>query len=102
MRGQTLSIEADAVTPINDRLAPTSKIRDVTGTPFAFRNPTVLGQAFEKTDGVFDINYILLPVQKGMKRCARFHDPESGRTMTLATTAPGVQFYNGHKIYEQD
>ena len=102
VRGQMLNIEADAVTPTNDHLASTGEIRDVTGTPFDFRKPTVLGQAFEKTGGVFDINYILRPVQKGIKPCARFHDPESGRTMTLATTAPGVQFYNGHKIYEQD
>jgi aldose 1-epimerase len=102
VRGQTLSIEADAVTPTDDRLAPTGEIRDVTSTPFDFRKPTVLGQAFEKTAGVFDINYVLRPVKKGMKPCARFHDPESGRTMTLATTAPGVQFYNGHKINEQD
>ena len=34
VRGQTLSIEADAVTPINDCLAPMGEIRDVTGTPF--------------------------------------------------------------------
>ena len=102
VRGQLLTIGADAVTPTDDRLVPTGEIMDVTGTPFDFRMPTVLGQAFDKTKGVFDINYVLRPMEKAMTPCARFHDPESGRTLTLATTAPGLQFYNGHKIFEQD
>jgi len=102
VRDQQLSIESDKVTPTNDRLAPTGEIRDVAGTHFDLKSPMILGQAFEKTSDVFDINYILRPSQNEMKPCARFRDPESGRTMTMTTNAPGLQFYNGHKIYEQD
>jgi aldose 1-epimerase len=102
VKEQHLTIEADAVTPTDDRLIPTGDIMDVTGTPFDFREYRVLGQVFEKVEGVFDINYILRPKQNGLKPCARFHDPQSGRTMTMETNAPGVQFYNGCKIYDQN
>jgi len=100
--GQELSIAADKVTPTNDRICPTGEIMDVTGTPFDLRQSTVLEAAFEKTDGVFDINYVLDSTKPGLKPCARLRDPNSGRIMTIATTLPGVQFYNGHKIFEQN
>jgi aldose 1-epimerase len=100
--GQELSIAADMVTPTNDRICPTGEIMDVTGTPFDLRQSTVLGTAFERTDGVFDINYVLDSTKTGLKPCARLHDPNSGRVMIIATTLPGVQFYNGHKIFEQN
>ena len=102
VRRQELSIAASQVTPTDDRLCPTGEIKDVQGTPFDLREPTLLSTAFDQTGGVFDINYVLDPNKTGMKPCARLRDPESGRTMTIATTLPGVQFYNGHKIYEQD
>ena len=100
--GQELSIAADTVTPTNDRLCPTGEIMDVTNTPFDLRQPTVLGAAFERTDGVFDVNYVLDSTKTGLKPCARLRDPDSGRVMTIATTLPGVQFYNGHKLFEQN
>lgn len=104
IRGQRLTIAADAVTPTDDNLAPTGEIKAVAGTPFDFREPTVLGDAMEKAQGVFDINYVLRPVEETshLKTCARLEDPASGRSMSLATTAPGLQFYNGHKIFEQN
>jgi len=100
--GHELSIAASKVTPTDNRLCPTGEIRDVAGTPYDLREPTLLRTAFDKTGGVFDINYVLDPAKTEMKPCARLRDPESGRTMTIATTLPGVQFYNGHKIFEQN
>jgi len=99
---QELAILSDQVTPTDDRLCPTGDIMDVETSPFDFRSPQKLGQAFEKMDGIFDINYALKPSSDGLSPCAQFHDPVSGRTMAMATTLPGLQFYNGHKIYEQD
>lgn len=102
VQNQMLRIESDAMTPVDDRMAPTGEIRDVKGTPFDLRSPTLLGPAFDRVNGVFDINYVLQPGQKELKPCACFHDPESGRTMTMATNAPGLQFYNGCKIFDQN
>lgn len=102
IRGQRLTLAADTVTPTDENLAPTGELLDVADTPFDFREPTLLGAAMEKTDGVFDINYVLRPTEAALKPCARLEDPASGRSMTMATNAPGLQFYNGHKIFEQD
>lgn len=102
IRGHELTIEADSVTPVDDRLAPTGEIMDVTGTPFDFRTPTPLDSEKEKVNGVFDINYVLRSAPGEMKRCVHLRDPGSGRTMTMATNMPGMQFYNGHKIYDQN
>jgi len=101
-RGQELIIEADYVTPTDDRLAPTGEIIDVSNTPFDFRQSTVLGQAFDKTKGIFDINYVLQKKSNEITSCVWLHDPDSGRTMTIGTNAPGIQFYSGHKIYSQN
>jgi aldose 1-epimerase len=101
VRGHELTIEADAVTPVDERLLPTGEIMDVTGTPFDFRNPTVLDSVTDRGNGVFDINYVLRSAIGDIKSCARLRDPYSGRTMAMATNMPGLQFYNGHKIYDQ-
>jgi len=100
--GQELSIEADMVTPTNDRLCPTGEIKDVTGTPFDLRQSTLLGPLFEKNEGVFDINYVLDTKKTGLRPCAHFRDPKSGRVLEIRTNQPGVQFYNGHKLFEQN
>lgn len=102
IRGHKLAIAADAVTPTDENLAPTGEIMAVADTPFDLREPTLLGAAMEKTGGVFDINYVLRPSEERLKPCARLEDPASGRRMAIATTAPGLQFYNGHKIFEQE
>ncbi len=100
--GQELSIAADQVTPTDERLCPTGTIASVAGTVFDLRTPTRLEAAFEKAGGVFDINYVLDQETAGLKPCARLHDPKSGRTLTMATTQPGVQFYNAHKLFDQE
>lgn len=100
--GQQLSINADMVTPTDERLCPTGALMDVAGTSYDLRELTLLGPAFQANDGIFDINYVLDLTGTSMKPCARFQDPESGRTVTIATTLPGVQFYNGHKLFDQN
>jgi len=99
---QLLIINADTVTPTDGRLCPTGDFLHVAGTPYDLREPTLLGAAFQKNDGIFDINYVLKPKENSMAPCASFRDPKSGRTMTIATTLPGIQFYNGHKLFDQN
>lgn len=104
VRDQELTIEADAVTPVDDSLRPTGEIADVTGTAFDLRTPTLLGEAFSRVNDVYDINYVLRKnavSADDMVACARLRHPQSGRTMDIATNQPGVQFYNGFKISDQ-
>jgi len=105
VRGQELTIEADAVTPVDGALRPTGEITDVAGTAFDLRTPTLLADAFGRVNDVYDINYVLrgsVVPDDDMAPCARFRDPQSGRTMDIVTNQPGVQFYNGFKVYDQN
>lgn len=105
VRDQVLTIEADAVTPVDDKLRPTGEIMDVSGTTFDLRKPTLLGEAFAKVDDVYDINYVLRRQDvpgDALLPCACLHHPESGRTMDIATNQPGIQLYSGFKVYEQN
>jgi len=97
-----LTIHADQITPVDECLAPTGAIATVANTPFDFRQPTRLADAMARTEGVFDMNFVLRDSGAELRPCAKLRDPESGRTMTIETNMPGVQFYNGHKIYEQN
>lgn len=95
-----LTIDADAFTPIDSNLIPTGELRPVSGTPFDFRGGKLVGQDLRSDDEQirlatgFDHNFVLSG--DGLKRAAVLSHPGSGRTMTVHTTKPGVQFYSGN------
>ena len=110
---QELQIFADKMTPVDADLITTGEFRDVTGTPFDFRQATVIGKRIDdvsdeqiKLGGGYDHNFVLneVPVQTDKGENAHFHfrpaavvrDPASGRQMRVFTTEPGVQFYAGN------
>lgn len=94
--GQLLSLDAGFYLPVDDRLIPTGEVRSVAGTAFDFRTLRPIGAALPDAGG-FDHNLCLSsPVAAdGLRPCLRAVDPLSGRSMTLATTEPGVQLYTG-------
>lgn len=102
IRNHELQIEADSITVTDENLVPTGEIKSVAGTPFDFREPVLLDAAMKKTGDVFDINYVLKSTAEDMAPCAILRHPQSGRCMRIATNQPGLQFYNGHKIYDQN
>jgi aldose 1-epimerase len=73
----------------------------VQGTPFDFRKPTAIGARIQDTNeqlkiaGGYDHNFVLNGAV-GMHMAARVIDPKSGRTLTVTTSEPGVQFYSGN------
>lgn len=88
---------ADAYTPVDGELIPTGEVKDVTGTPFDFRTPRVLGDQIAGNEGGFDHNM----VTKNEKspefiQIARVKHPATGRTLEMMSDAPGVQFYTGN------
>jgi aldose 1-epimerase len=99
---ETLTLNADAFTPVNADLIPTGEIKPVAGTPFDFRQPTVIGSRIDadneqlKVAGGYDHNWVLNGSDGVMKLAAKVSDPKSGRTLTVTTTEPGVQFYTGN------
>ena len=99
--GHELTIEADRFTPIDETLIPTGELAPVEGTPFDFRQPTLIGARIDQVSNEqlvfgkgYDHNWVTNG--DGFRRVARARDPKSGRTLEVATTEPGLQFYSGN------
>jgi aldose 1-epimerase len=100
--GHQLTINADRYTPVDDTLIPTGELASVAGTPFDFRQPTAIGARIDQNDDQlkkgpgYDHNWVLNRKGSGLDVAARLTDPKSGRTLEIATTEPGLQFYSGN------
>ena len=103
IRQHQLQLNADFYTVLDDSFALTGEIRPVEGTPFDFRQPTVVDsrvddEAFVPGWGL-DNNWCIRKHQKGELALAGYiYEPESGRKMEVLTTHPGVQIYSGNWI----
>jgi aldose 1-epimerase len=100
---QKLRIWAKRYTPVNATLIPTGQIAPVAGTPFDFRKSTAIGKRIRQGNQQliygrgYDHNWVLDRAPgNGLQRAARARDPHSGRTLTVSTTEPGLQFYSGN------
>jgi len=119
---QLLTIDADRYTPTDETQIPTGELAPVEGTPFDFRKPTAIGARIDANDEQvrrghgYDHNFVLRSASGGSasggsaslsgersaaaapRHAARLVDPSSGRTLDVATTEPGVQFYSGNNL----
>jgi len=99
---EILTIPADRYTPVDAGLIPTGELASVAGTPFDFRTPTAVGARIDapnqqlKLAGGYDHNFVLNDSSTALHLAARVVDPSTGRTLTVTTTEPGVQFYSGN------
>jgi aldose 1-epimerase len=99
---QYLTIEADAITPVDKGLIPTGKLLDVTKTPMDFRNPTAIGarinDPFEQLifGKGYDHNWVLKNYDGKVRKVAELYEQKSGRLMSVYTDQPGLQFYSGN------
>ncbi len=99
---QEIRLAADTFTPIDGTLIPTGEIRSVSGTAFDLRSLTPIGEKISANDnqlhlaGGYDHNFVLRGTPGTLREAAYALDPESGRTLTVLTTQPGVQFYSGN------
>src|SRR6202789_1065186 len=102
--GDVLTIPADRYTPVDATKSPTGELAGVGGTPFDFRKPTAIGARIHDTNeqlkigGGYDHNFVLNGMGDGLHLAAKAYDASSGRTLTVTTTEPGVQFYSGNSI----
>jgi len=100
--GHELTIRADRFTPIDATLIPTGELAPVQGTPFDFRKPTAIGARIDQkheqlANGKgYDHNWVLNRNGQGLEPAVRVVEPKSGRTLDIATTQPGLQFYSGN------
>jgi len=100
--GHELAIDADRFTPIDATLIPTGELAPVAGTPFDFRTPMAIGARIDQPNDQlangkgYDHNWVLNRTGAGLQHAARVVEPTTGRTLDVATTEPGIQFYSGN------
>ncbi len=97
-----LQLNASRFTPIDANLIPTGELRGVEGTAFDFRTPVAVGARIGQDDRQlvlgrgYDHNWVLEGEPGTLRWAARVHEPNSGRSMEVLTTEPGIQFYSGN------
>jgi aldose 1-epimerase len=99
---QLLTVNADAITAVDDKNVPTGEMRPVAGTAFDFRKPTPIGAhindpdpAIQRAKG-FDQNYALNGAPGTLRLAARLEDTKSGRMLEEWTTQAGLQVYSAN------
>ena len=105
-----VTINADFFTPIDEVSIPTGEIAKVEGTPFDFRTAHTVGSRIDDTDNEqirigagYDHCFVLNKREAGtLTFAAKCVEPQSGRSLEVYTTEPGVQVYtaNWHNGFE--
>lgn len=98
---QVLTLPGRFFNPDDAESIPTGEKRSVEGTPMDFRKPKPICQDI-------GADYEPLRLQSGYDHnwevfcdpCAILVDPVSGRSMTVTTDCPGIQFYAGNYLDE--
>jgi aldose 1-epimerase len=101
-----VTINADQYLPVDKNLIPTGKLADVTDTPFDFRKPRLLAQDINsdheqiRRGNGYDHHFALnTHAQSGeLSFAARVLHPQSGRTIEVYTTEPGIQLFTGNNL----
>ncbi len=100
--GHLLELHADHYTPVNANLIPEGELAPVAGTALDFRKAAVIGARIHDSNeqlkrvGGYDHNFVVNGPAGTLRPAAVVTDPGSGRTMTVETTEPGIQFYSGN------
>ena len=99
-----LMLKADHFTPVDATLIPTGDITPVAGTPMDFTEPRRIGARINgdteqlKFGLGYDHNWVLStegPAEQ-LELAASVYAADSGRTMSIYTDQPGIQFYSGN------
>jgi aldose 1-epimerase len=114
---QIIQINADKYTPTDSTQIPLGYEASVFGTPFNFTRPYPMGARIDDVSAPthapaqynqlliaqgYDFNWVLnkqTPATTGpdgLNFAAKAYDPGSGRTMSVWTDQPGVQFYTSN------
>ena len=98
LRAEQFVVVSDAA------MIPTGELRSVEGTPFDLRRPKRIADEIDAPDeqlrfgGGYDHCWVLLGNAGEMREAARVEHPVTGRTLSVLTTEPGVQFYTGNSL----
>jgi aldose 1-epimerase len=97
-----ISINADGFLPVDATLIPTGEIKNVTGTPFDFRQAKALGKDITAKDeqlkrGLgYDHCWVLNNQNQGIRLAASAYNIETGRLLEVFSDEPAIQLYTGN------
>ena len=83
-----LQLAASAFTPVDAESIPTGEVAPVDAAR-DFRTARAVGPA------VYDCNFAIDGWDGSLRHAGTLRDPQSGRTLVVETTQPGVQLYTG-------
>lgn len=101
---QGIQIYAQSYTPTDAGSIPTGEIAPVEGTPMDLRLGQAIGARVDEDfdqltmAGGYDHNYVVDGPAGGLRPAARAWSPDTGITMEVLTTQPGIQFYSGNYL----
>jgi len=102
---QRLQLNADAVTQTDAHQIPTGELSAVAGTAFDFRKPAIIGARVDSGEPQMalarglDHNFVLNGSTPGaLEWAVRLEDAQSGITLELLTTEPGIQVYSTNNV----
>lgn len=102
-----LRINSSYFTPCGSDCIPTGEIRTVQGTPFDFREEKQIGKdLYSQNEQLaygcgYDHNFVLEKTYGSYGEAGSAWCRESGITLTVSTTLPGMQFYTGNHVHEE-
>lgn len=105
--GHEVRVFADHYLPVDDDLIPTGELAPVGGTPFDLRSPVRIDDGLARDHpqlavaGGYDHTFVLDgsgPAAGELRAAAHVREPGGGRTLTVFTDQPGVQFYSGNML----
>ncbi len=84
---------------VNDgNLIPTGEIADITNTPFDFSITKPVGQDIAALSDGYDLNYPLGNQDHKLLFAGKLSEMQTGRSVSVFTTEPGIQLYTGYYI----
>lgn len=101
---ETLWVDADSIAEYDAGKCVTGRMLPVRGTPFDFTSRRRIGERIDDPDAQlavtkgYDHTWKINRQHEGLHKAAVIMDKESGRTLEVYTTEPGIHLYtaNGH------
>jgi aldose 1-epimerase len=96
--GHDIMIAADQITVVDDRQCPTGELMPVEKTGFDLREMGPMKRYEGDEQVLFDHNFCLSDERVAKRSVALARSVNSGVSLEVRTTEPGVQFYAGFKL----
>ncbi|HTE33943.1 MAG TPA: aldose epimerase family protein [Chryseolinea sp.] len=94
-----LQVNADNYTSFDSDPESAGSLLPVDGTPFDFRKEKKIGRDIEQAGALaYDQNFALNKQSGDLEKAATLRDDQSGRSLEVYTTQPGMQLYTGYYL----